>query len=50
MKKKIVGVTGCRSEYDIICPVMREMQKDGNFDVSLIVCGTHVSRNFGYSF
>ena len=31
MKKKIIGITGCRSEYDIIYPVMREMQKDGNF-------------------
>ena len=49
MKKKIIGITGCRSEYDIIYPVMREMQKDGNFDVSLIVCGTHLSDSFGYT-
>ena len=49
MKKKIIGITGCRSEYDIIYSVMKEMQKDGSFDVSLIVCGAHLSGNFGYT-
>ena len=49
MKKKIIGITGCRSEYDIIYPVLKEMQKDESFDVSLIVCGAHLSSNFGYT-
>ncbi len=49
MNKKIVGITGCRSEYDIIYSVLKEMQKDGSFDVSLIVCGAHLSGNFGYT-
>ncbi len=49
MKKKIIGITGCRSEYDIIYSVLKEMQKDESFDVSLIVCGAHLSDNFGYT-
>ncbi len=49
MKIKIIGVTGCRSEYDIIYSVLKEMQKNGSFDVSLIVCGAHLSGNFGYT-
>jgi GDP/UDP-N,N'-diacetylbacillosamine 2-epimerase (hydrolysing) len=49
MKKKIIGITGCRSEYDIIYSVLKEMQKDESFDVSLIVCGAHLSGNFGYT-
>jgi GDP/UDP-N,N'-diacetylbacillosamine 2-epimerase (hydrolysing) len=49
MKKKIIGITGCRSEYDIIYSVLKELQKDESFDVSLIVCGAHLSSNFGYT-
>ena len=49
MKKKIIGITGCRSEYDIIYSVLKEMQKDVSFDVSLVVCGAHLSGNFGYT-
>jgi GDP/UDP-N,N'-diacetylbacillosamine 2-epimerase (hydrolysing) len=49
MKKKIIGITGCRSEYDIIYPVMNEMQQDESFDVSLVVCGAHLSGSFGYT-
>ncbi len=49
MKKKIIGITGCRSEYDIIYPVINAMRRDGSFDVSLIVCGSHLSQDFGYT-
>jgi len=49
MNKKVIGITGCRSEYDIMFSVLKEMQNDGCFDVSLIVCGAHLSDNFGYT-
>ncbi len=49
MKKKIIAITGSRSEYDIFFPVLKEMENDGNFDVSLIVSGSHLSSNFGYT-
>lgn len=48
-KRKIVCVTGCRSEYDILYPVLRELEKDGSFDVSVIVSGAHLSERFGYT-
>lgn len=47
--KNIVCVTGCRSEYDIIYPVMKALSKDRGFDVSVIVTGAHLSRKFGYT-
>ena len=47
--KKVTGITGCRSEYDILYPVLKEMEKDPDFEVSLIVCGAHLSSNFGYT-
>ena len=49
MKNRIIGITGCRSEYDIIFSVLKEIQKDVSFDVSLIACGAHLSGNFGYT-
>jgi GDP/UDP-N,N'-diacetylbacillosamine 2-epimerase (hydrolysing) len=47
--KKIIGITGCRSEYDIIYSVLKGMRDDGGFDVSLIVGGAHLSDNYGYT-
>lgn len=48
-KRKIVCVTGCRSEYDILYPVLRKLEEDGSFDVSVIVSGAHLSERFGYT-
>jgi GDP/UDP-N,N'-diacetylbacillosamine 2-epimerase (hydrolysing) len=48
-KIRIAGITGCRSEYDIIYPVLKGMQGDPFFDVSLVVCGAHLSDRFGYT-
>ena len=39
--KKILAVTGIRSEFDILLPVLKRL-KD-KFDVRLVVCGTHLS-------
>jgi len=46
---KVIGVTGSRSEYDIIYPVFKEMQKETGFDLSFVVCGGHLSDHFGYT-
>ncbi len=48
MKKKIIAVTGSRSEYDIIFPVLNKLNKQ-DFEVSLIVAGSHLSSSFGYT-
>jgi GDP/UDP-N,N'-diacetylbacillosamine 2-epimerase (hydrolysing) len=46
---KIISITGCRSEYDIIYPVLKGLQEDSSFDVSVIACGAHLSDRFGYT-
>lgn len=49
MKKHIVCVTGCRSEYDICYPVLKKMHNDESFRVSVIAAGAHLSERFGYT-
>ncbi len=44
---KVLAITGIRSEYDILQPVLKEMQQSNQFDVMLVVCGTHLSATFG---
>ena len=45
MKLKILALTGIRSEYDILYPVLKELQK--NFLVGLVVTGAHLKKKFG---
>lgn len=42
-KKNILVVTGIRSDYDILFPVIDTLRKDGEFQVKVVVCGTHLS-------
>ena len=42
MKFKILALTGIRSEYDILYPVMKELQK--NFLIGLVVTGAHLKK------
>jgi len=41
--KKILAVTGIRSEYDILYPVLKELNEHQDFEVNLVVCGAHLS-------
>ncbi len=41
--KKILAVTGIRSEYDILYPVIDALRKNDSFQVQLAVCGAHLS-------
>ena len=40
---KILASTGIRSEYDIIYPVLKELQESENFDLKVVVTGAHLS-------
>lgn len=42
-KKKILVVTGIRSEYDILLPVMNAINDDPDFELRLVVTGAHLS-------
>ncbi len=48
-KRKIVAVTGARSEYDILYPILEKLHNDGNFTLELIVTGAHLSQKYGYT-
>jgi GDP/UDP-N,N'-diacetylbacillosamine 2-epimerase (hydrolysing) len=42
-KKKIIAVTGIRSEYDILYPIIKELNEDQNFELKLVLSGAHLS-------
>ena len=48
--KKILAVTGIRSEYDILFPVIDSLRKHKSFQVQLVVCGAHLSDWHGDTF
>ncbi len=46
-KKLILGITGIRSEYDIMSSVFREVSNHSDLDLKLIVTGAHLSEKYG---
>ena len=49
MKKKILVSTGARSEYGILRLLLKEIQKSKKLKLILIVTGSHLSKNHGYT-
>ena len=49
MKRKILAITGIRSEYDILYPVIDVLRKDSNFEVKIVVCGAHLTDWHGFT-
>ena len=47
--KKILAVTGIRSEYDILFPVLKLLQENENFDLKLVVSSAHLSDWHGFT-
>tara|TARA_Y100000591_G_C21822563_1_gene694545 strand:+ start:843 stop:2009 length:1167 start_codon:yes stop_codon:yes gene_type:complete len=48
-KKLIIGITGIRSEYDIMSSVFKEIKKSQKLNLKLIVTGAHLSKKYGYT-
>ena len=48
-KKKILAVTGIRSEYDILYPVISFLNKQKEFSVKIAVSSAHLSDWHGYT-
>lgn len=46
-RRKVLAVTGARSEYDLMYSVYRALDLDQRFDFSIIVTGPHLSERFG---
>ena len=47
--KKICVVTATRAEYGLLYWLMKEIQNDKELELQLIVTGTHLAREFGYT-
>lgn len=48
MKKiKLLAVTGIRSEYDLLFPIISHLRSSSDFDVQLVVSGAHLSNKHG---
>jgi len=50
IKRKICVVTGTRAEYGLLYWLMKEIQKDANLKLQLIVTGMHLSPEFGLTY
>lgn len=48
-KRKIVAVSGARSDYDLLYKVYDLLNKDDRFDFSIIITGPNLSENYGYT-
>lgn len=49
-RKKICVVTGTRAEYGLLFWLMKEMQKDKDLKLQIIVIGMHLSPEFGLTY
>ncbi|KEH98042.1 UDP-N-acetylglucosamine 2-epimerase [Clostridium massiliodielmoense] len=47
MKRKIAVITGTRADYGIYYSVLKEIENHKDLELSLIVCGMHLSPEFG---
>ncbi len=47
--KKIIAFTGIRSDYDLMSNLYKKMYAEEEFDLKLIVCGSHLSERQGYT-
>ena len=50
MKKKIAAITTSRADFDLLEPVLQEMNKNKNIQLRLIVSGSHFDKKFGYTY
>lgn len=48
-RRRIIVVTGSRSEYGLLRPVLLALRENPKIDLRLVVTGMHLARRFGYS-
>ncbi|MDH3978071.1 MAG: UDP-N-acetylglucosamine 2-epimerase [Gammaproteobacteria bacterium] len=49
-RKKICVITGSRAEYGLLQPVMRKIKNSEIFDLQVIATGSHLEKEFGYTY
>lgn len=47
--KKVCAVTATRAEYGLLKPVLRRIESDSELELSLLVTGTHLSKQYGHT-
>jgi len=50
MKKKVCVVTGCRSEYGLLLPLLDKIRAGRHFQLQIVATGTHLSSDFGSTY
>ena len=48
--RKILAITGIRSEWDILYPVLKKFEADNNYEVCVLVSGAHLSNFHGFTY
>ncbi len=47
--RKIIAVSGARSDYDLLFSVYVQLNRDERFDFSMLITGPNLSDNYGYT-
>jgi GDP/UDP-N,N'-diacetylbacillosamine 2-epimerase (hydrolysing) len=47
VKRKIIAVSGARSEYDLMSSIYKTLQNDTRFNFGIIITGPHLSPTYG---
>lgn len=48
-KRKIIAVSGARSDYDLLYSVYEKLNNDDRFDFSIIITGPNLAETYGYT-
>ena len=48
--KKIIFVTGSRAEFDLVVNILKILDKSNNFNLYVILTGSHLSQDYGNSY
>lgn len=48
--KKICVITGTRSEYGLLAPLIKKLQLQSEFKTEVVVTGSHLSAEYGYTY
>jgi GDP/UDP-N,N'-diacetylbacillosamine 2-epimerase (hydrolysing) len=46
---RVLALTGIRSDYDLLYPLLKALREDGSFDLGVVACGAHLTPLHDYS-
>lgn len=47
---KLFVITSSRADYGLLSPLLRRLVKDRTFDLKIVVTGSHLSKDFGFTY